>query len=493
MKSIEFYLQAVNDLVWGLPTLVLMLGVGAYLSIKTRFLQVRLFPDAIRNFFQKLRGSGREQGVSSYQSLCTALSATVGTGNIAGVAGAIALGGPGAIFWMWVCALLGMITKFAEASLAVIYQRRTSKGIAFGGPMYMIEAGLGKSFRWLALVYAFFGVAASLGVGNATQVNSVLCGLNTALESFGIEENPCLNLLISVSLALVTGYCLLGGAGRIGAIAEKLVPIASCGYIAMGMLALILRADAIPDAFRSILYGAFSPAAVTGGVVGSFFVALRTGLSRGVFTNEAGMGTASISYASSMGIHPAEQGFMGIIEVFFDTVVICTVTALVILCCGDSVRYGIDEGAVLTSRVFGITLGNWASILLALFLACFAFATMLGWGLYGARCTEYLLGSSAWKYFVALQTVVVSTCALLKTGTIWLLAEIMNGLMAIPYLIAIAALAPVMLQAVGDYQKKSKSGSRFGGTYESFNQCKPLRAFSHEKVPSSGCGGGEEG
>ena len=487
-------LERINAFVWGAPALVLILGVGIWLSFLTGFSQITLFPKAIRHFFSKLLGRGRKNDeVSPYQTLCTALAATVGTGNIAGVAGAIAIGGPGAVFWIWVCALLGMIIKFAEATLAVYFQQMNGSGQYVGGPMYMIEQGLGKRWRWLAWLYCFFGVVAAFGVGNATQVNAVLDGVHTALESFGLQASQRVNVLLGFGLACLTAFLLLGGASRIGRAAEQIVPWAAVGYILLGLGVLIARAECIPRALGSILAGAFRPSAVTGGAIGSMLLALRTGVSRGVFTNEAGMGTASISYASTTVDHPAEQGLMGIIEVFMDTIVICTVTALVILCSGVNIYFGIDEGAALTSRAFGLVYGQWVSIAIAFFLCCFAFATMLGWGLYGARCAQYLLGEKAWKPFVLVQAAVVTVSSVIKTGTVWMLAEILNGLMAIPNLIALAALSPTLIILIKKFKTISGRKTVVGGTNESFHQCKSLRAFSYEKVSPSCNGGGKAG
>jgi len=487
-------LERINAFVWGIPALTLILGVGIYLSLATGFIQISLFPKALRFFFQKLRVDRRESGgISPYQTLCTALAATVGTGNIAGVAGAISIGGPGAVFWMWICAIFGMITKFAEATLAVHYQRRDASGQYVGGPMHMIESGMGKRWRWLACLYCFFGVVAAFGVGNATQVNAVLDGINTALESFGGHGSKSLNIVMGAVLAGVTALCLLGGASRIGQIAEKLVPFAAGAYILLGFGVLIVCAERIPTAFQQIIFGAFSPGAVTGGMVGSAFLALRTGVSRGVFTNEAGMGTASISYASARVGHPADQGLMGIVEVFLDTIVICTITALVILCSGTGIHFGVDEGASLTSRAFGAVYGQWISVPIALFLCCFAFATMLGWGLYGARCAQYLLGEKAWKHFVVLQAVVVALSSVLKTGTVWVVSGILNGLMAIPNLLALAALSPVLFRLIKDYINYHGAEYADGGTNESFNQCQSLRAVPYEKVSSPGSAGRKAG
>ena len=447
------WLKSINSIVWGVPTLLLILGVGLYLSIKTRFFQFTYFPRAWKFFISKLKpGNEGQDGVSAYQALCTALAATVGTGNIAGVAGAIALGGPGAIFWMWVCAALGMIIKCAEAALAVRYRHIGCSGEVYGGPMYMIEKGLGKRWQPMAVLYAFFGVVAAFGVGNATQINAVLGGIHSAVEVFGTSISRNADIVIGVVLALIVWLMLSGGAKRIGRIAEALVPYASLVYLVLGCGVLIARLDAIPAAFCEILRGAFDPGAVTGGMVGSMFLVCRTGASRGVFTNEAGMGTASIAHASSNVRHPAEQGLMGIMEVFLDTIVICTVTALVILCSGIDISYGQDMGASLTSDAFARIYGGWVSVLIALCLICFALATVLGWGLYGLRCAQYLFGSHVWCLFSLLQTATVLLGVLLNTGTVWILAETVNGLMAIPNLIALMLLSPEFIKLIKEYK-----------------------------------------
>ena len=309
------------------------------------------------------------------------------------------------------------------------------------------------------------------------------------MRFFGMNVTRFSSLLIGFVLAIVITAMLLGGARRIGAIAEALVPFASLLYLLMGGVVLILRREAVPEAFSSILSGAFTPKAVTGGMVGSMFQTLRVGVSRGVFTNEAGMGTASIAHASAKVDHPAEQGMMGMIEVFLDTIVICTMTALVILCSGISIPYGTDEGASLTTRAFASVCGDWISVPIALSLCCFAFATVLGWGLYGARCAQYLFGNHVWKCFAWLQGISVLLGAILNTSIVWLLSETINGLMSIPNLIALAALSPQLIALTKHYQSRPGRVSAVGGTYENFNQCKPLRTVSYEKVPPSGCEG----
>lgn len=454
-------LDKLYDLVWGVPALVLIAGVGLYLSIRTGFAQIRLFPAACRSFWRRL--TGREitaDGVSPFQALCTALAATVGTGNLAGVAGALAIGGPGSIFWMWICAILGMVTKLAEAALAVRY-RVCEDGEMLGGPMYVIRHGMGKRWAWLGGIYSFFGVVAAFGVGNATQINAVITSIDDCILAFGGTVSRQGDLAMGMILAVIVLVMLLGGAGRIGSVAERLVPFAAGAYLLLGSLVLILRMDAIPGALGAIIYGAFSPEAVTGGVVGSAMVALRIGVSRGVFTNEAGMGTAGIAHGSANVKHPVDQGLMGIMEVFLDTIVICTMTALVILCSGVPIPYGTDASVSLTADAFSAVLGEWVKVFIALALCLFAFATILGWGLYGARCAQYLFGKSVWKRFSILQAATVILGAVLKTGTVWHLAEIVNGLMAIPNLISLAALTPELCRMI--YEYKQKTGKTAGG------------------------------
>ena len=449
-------LEKINALIWGVPALMGILGIGIYLSIRTGFAQVRLLPKALQSFWATLWGKrGTGDGVSPFQALCTALAATVGTGNLAGVAGAIAIGGPGAIFWMWVSAILGMMTKFAEATLSVRFRQRNSAGEWVGGPMYMIQNGMGKRWKWLASVYCFFGVVAAFGVGNATQINTVIGGINEAITALGGAETTTGNLVMGALLAVLICEILLGGMRKIGTMAEKLVPFASVCYLLLGLGVLIVRGQYLPGAFSAIVTGAFTPRAVTGGAVGAMFVALRIGVSRGVFTNEAGMGTAGIAHAAAQVRHPAQQGLMGIMEVFLDTIVICTMTALVILVSGVEISYGEDVGVALTTQAFSAVYGRWVSVLIASALCCFAIATVLGWGLYGARCAQFLFGDGVWKKFVFLQGGAVIWGAVLKTGTVWLLSETVNGLMAIPNLIALGFLAPELGRLTKEFCKNN--------------------------------------
>lgn len=449
-------LQELYGIIWGAPALLLILSVGLYYSALTGFGQLRLFPKAVRCFIQRMVGkSGAEEGISSFQALCTALAATVGTGNLAGVAGAIAIGGPGSVFWMWICGILGMIIKCAEATLAVRYRFKNSKGEYVGGPMYMIAHALPRGFRALAVLYAFFGVVAAFGVGNATQIHTVLSCLDNTMLSFGYAMPYWGKLILGILLAALIGAVLLGGARRIGNIAELLVPFAAGVYLLLGATVLLLRYEAIPAAFHMIIIGAFQPGAVTGGVIGSLWIGLRTGVSRGVFTNEAGMGTASIAHASAAVAHPVEQGLMGIMEVFLDTIVICTLTALVILCSGIEIPYGVDTGIQLTGDAFSVILGPWVGIVITACLCLFALATVLGWGLYGIRCAQFLFGDGVWKTFALLQVGTVIIGALLRTEVIWLLAELINGLMAIPNLIALWALSPEFMRLYKNYTRRN--------------------------------------
>ena len=453
MTQLRLYIQ---DAILGLPAAALILGVGLYLTIQLGFPQLALLPRAFGLFFRRMFAGKPREGVSSFQALCTALAATVGTGNLVGVAGAICLGGPGAIFWMWVCAFFGMATKYSEAALAVRCRVKTPDGYA-GGPMYTMAYGLGPRFRPLAKAYSVFGILAAFGVGNAAQINAVVTGVNGAVSRFGGGPSLSGNLLIGLILAVLAGFLLFGGAKRIGAAAELLVPVAAGCYILLCIGVLLVFRRRIPAAFSQILAGAFCPRAVTGGILGSAFQALSVGCRRGVFTNEAGMGTASIAHACAQA-EPAEQGLMGMVEVFLDTIVICTLTALVILVSGVSIPYGVDVGGELTTAAFSQVYGAGASLFLAAALILFAIATILGWGLYGSRCAQFLFGG--WKGFAAAQTAMVVLGAVLDTETVWQLSEIANGLMAIPNLICLAALTGELRRITKDYKKSGAFGSR---------------------------------
>lgn len=437
-------LAIIRDVVWGPVTLILILGIGMILTVKTGFAQIRFLPRAIGSF------CGRKSSPAARRSFFTALAATVGTGNIAGVAGAVAIGGPGAVFWIWICGIIGMVLKYSEAVLAVRF-RKFHKGEWVGGPMYMIRAGLATRFRPLAALYCLFGVVASFGVGNAAQVNAVTVSLRSAMDVYGIHSGGAMNILVGGILGILIGLTLLGGAGRIGRAAEKLVSIAALLYLVMSIGVLICCRKSIAAVLSLIFHGAFAPKAVTGGMVGSAFKCMQTGISRGVFTNEAGMGTAAIAHGGSDVRHPVEQGLLGILEVFIDTIVICTMTALVILCSGEPVNYGVDNGAELTVRAFGRIYGSRAHGLLSAEIILFAYTAILGWGLYGGRCAQYLFGDRAWKPFVACQSIAAVGASVLDTGAVWTVSEIFNGLMALPNLLALALLMPEVVRLTKEY------------------------------------------
>ena len=438
--------------VLGTPAMVLILGIGLFLTVGLGFPQLRLFPKALRLFFRRMTEKpSPEAGVSSAQALCTALAATVGTGNLVGVAGALCLGGPGAIFWMWICGFVGMATKYTEVALAVRFRVRTPIGFA-GGPMYTMTRGLGRRLMPLAKAYCGFGILAAFGVGNAAQVNAVVTALSDTAEQFGRQPGSALRIAVGLALAAATALLLLGGTKRVGAAAERLVPFAAGGYILLCIGVLLVFRGRLLPAFGQIFAGAFCPRAVTGGMLGSAFQALSVGCSRGVFTNEAGMGTASIAHACADNARPAQQGLMGMIEVFLDTIVICTLTALAILTSGVPIPYGVDAGAQLTARAFSVVYGRLAPLFLSGALILFAAATILGWGLYGGRCAQFLFGSGGWKAFALAQTAVVLLGATLDTATVWQLSELANGLMAIPNLISLTALFPEIRRITKEYQ-----------------------------------------
>ena len=456
LATIESINNVVNNFIWGVPAMICIVGVGLLLSIRTGFLQIRKFPYAMKVTIGRMlkKREASDGALTPFQAVCTALAATVGTGNIAGVAGAIAIGGPGAVFWMWISALLGMCTKFSEVTLAVHFREKNAEGDLVGGPMYYIKNGLKKQWHWLAYLFAAFGVLTVFGTGNATQVNTITTAIDSALYNYGVisEQNvSTLNLVIGIILAVLIGLILLGGIKRIGQVAEKLVPFMAVIYIILTIGVVILNYRNIPTVFASIFKGAFSPASVTGGAVGSFFMSMKKGVSRGIFSNEAGLGTGSIAHACADTRKPVKQGFFGIFEVFVDTIVICTLTALVILCSGVPVGYGDAAGAELTILGFTSTYGSWVSIFTAIAMCCFAFSTIIGWGLYGTRCVEFLLGTRANRPFMILYALVAIVGATMELGLMWNIAETFNGLMVIPNLIAVFLLSGVVVRLVKEY------------------------------------------
>lgn len=456
LSTIEAINSAVNNFIWGVPAMICIIGVGLVLSFRTRFLQIRKFPYAMKVTFGRMfkKREASDGAMTPFQAVCTALAATVGTGNIAGVAGAIAIGGPGAVFWMWISAILGMCTKFSEVTLAVHFREKNVHGDLVGGPMYYIKNGLKKHWHWLAYLFSAFGVLTVFGTGNATQVNTITTAINTALMNYHViskDAVPTVNLVVGIILAVLIALILLGGIRRIGQVTEKLVPFMALVYIVLAVGVILFNIGHVPAVFASIVEGAFHPAAVTGGAVGSFFMSMKKGVSRGIFSNEAGLGTGSIAHACADTRKPVKQGFFGIFEVFVDTIVICTLTALVILCSQVPVSYGQAAGAELTISGFTAAYGNWVSIFTAVAMCCFAFSTIIGWGLYGTRCIEFLFGSRVNKPFMLVYALVAIVGATMDLGLMWSIAETFNGLMAIPNLIAVFLLSGVVVKLVKEY------------------------------------------
>ncbi len=459
VDMIEKVNSAVNGFIWGVPAMVLILGVGFFLSTLTGFIQIRKFGYAMKTTLGKVfsKNKAASGSMTSFQAVCTALAATVGTGNIAGVAGAIAIGGPGAVFWMWVSALLGMCTKFAEVTLAVHYRERNQKGDYVGGPMYYIKNGLDKKWIWLAYAFAAFGILATFGIGNTTQVNTIVTSIDTAFLNFNLvttENLPTLNLLLGIGIAVITGMVMIGGIKRIGSVTEKLIPFMALLYIVLSLGVIIINIDKVPAVFGMIFKGAFHPSAVTGGIVGSFFLSMKKGVSRGIFSNEAGLGSGSIAHACADTDEPVRQGMFGIFEVFVDTIIICTLTALVVLCSGVSIEYGVDAGAELTIAGFVETYGGRITLFTAVAMCCFAFSTIIGWGLYGARCLEFLFSEKVVKPFMVLFALATILGATMDLGLLWDLADTFNGLMALPNLIALLLLSGKVVKLTKEYFAK---------------------------------------
>lgn len=456
LQTIESVNTAINNFIWGVPAMICIIGVELYLSIRMKFIQIRKFPMAMKQTIGKVfeKKEASHGAMTPFQAVCTALSATVGTGNIAGVAGAIAIGGPGAVFWMWISAFLGMCTKFSEVTLAVHYREKNEKGELVGGPMYYIKNGLSKKWHFLAVLFALFGVLTVFGTGNATQVNTITAAVNSALLNYNIISQDTVstsNWIIGVIIVILVGSVLLGGVKRIGRVAEKLVPFMAILYIGLAIGVVILNIGRVPEVLYSIVYGAFHPAAITGGVVGSFFTSMTKGVSRGIFSNEAGLGTGSIAHACADTGKPVQQGFFGIFEVFADTIIICTLTAMVVLCSGVPVAYGEAAGAELTILGFTSTYGNWVSIFTAVAMCCFAFSTIIGWGLYGARCIEFLFSAKVVKPFMVAYSLVAMLGATVDLGLVWSISDTCNGLMAIPNLIGVFLLSGTVFKLVKDH------------------------------------------
>jgi AGCS family alanine or glycine:cation symporter len=424
--------------------LALLLGVGVYLTIG-----LKLMPWRKIFYGFKLLISGKadkDQGdISPFQALMTALSATIGTGNIAGVATAIVLGGPGAIFWMWITALFGMATKYGEAVLAVKYREVDANGKYVGGPMYYIKNGLGENWKWLGFLFALFGTVAAFGIGNMVQSNSVADALNT---NFNIDP-----LLTGIILSILVALVILGGIKRIGVVASKLVPLMATAYILGSLIVIFSNFGEIGNAFNLIFSSAFSGTAATGGFAGAaVWAAIRFGVARGVFSNEAGLGSAPIAHAAAQTNDPVRQGMIGMLGTFIDTIIICTMTALVILLTGAWTSG--ETGASLSTLAYGqgISGGNY---IVTFGLVIFAFTTLLGWSYYGERCAEFIFGENIIVPYRILWVAATLSGTMIKLDLVWLLADVMNGFMAIPNLIALAVLSPIIFKVTKEYLHKN--------------------------------------
>lgn len=464
LESIIKINQAVNGFIWGVPAMICIIGVGLLLSVRTRFIQVRKFGAALKNTIGKIfdKTQARDGSMSPFQAVCTALAGTVGTGNIAGVAGAIALGGPGAIFWMWCSAFLGMCTKFSEVTLAIHFREKNTNGEYVGGPMYYIKNGLSKKWHFLAVLYALFGVLTVFGTGNATQVNTIVSSIHSALHNLHIIDGTVderANLIFGIFIAAFVAMVLLGGIQRIGQVSEKLVPFMAALYVILAIGVVILHISRVPAVLAMIFKSAFTPQAATGGIIGSMFLSMKKGVSRGIFSNEAGLGTGSIAHACADTNNAVHQGMFGIFEVFMDTIVICTLTGLVILLGAPNIVYGQAAGAELTISGFTATYGGWVSIFTAVAMCCFAFSTIIGWGLYGSRCIEFLGGEKLVRPFLVAYSFVSIIGATINLGLLWDIADTFNGLMAIPNLIALLILSGQVKKLAIDVDQAEKSGT----------------------------------
>ena len=449
MEAITSFVSTINGIVWGVPMLIMILGVGLFLSIGLKLMPILKLG---RGF--KLLWSGRqvtdesEKGdVSPFNALMTSLSATIGTGNIAGVATAIFIGGPGALFWMWCTALVGMATKFSEAVLAVKFRETDTNGNHVGGPMYYIKNGLGSKWAWLGTAFAIFGSIAGFGIGNTVQANSVADALSS---NFNVPS-----WVTGVVLMLLVGAVLMGGIKRIAEVAGKLVPLMTVFYITAGLAVLVVYADQVPAAFMLIVESAFNPVAAQGGFAGAaVWAAIRFGVARGVFSNEAGLGSAPIAHAAAQTNNPVKQGLVAMLGTFIDTIIVCSITGLAIIVSGAWTSG--ENGAALTSYAFShaLPMGNY---IVAIALAIFAFTTILGWSFYSEKCVQYLLGEKAVKPFRLIWTLVVPLGAVSSLEFIWLLADTLNAMMAIPNLIALVLLSPIVFGLTREYFIKQRA------------------------------------
>ncbi len=442
MEVLNSFVGWVNGIVWGPLMLVLILGVGLFLQIGLKLMPILRIGTGFALLF-KGRESGEGEGqITPFNALMTALSATIGTGNIAGVATAVFLGGPGALFWMWMTALVGMATKYSEAVCAVKFREQDSQGNFVGGPMYYIKNGLGAKWQWLGVAFALFGAIAAFGIGNGVQANGVAQVLET---NFGFNTS-----VTGVVLMILTGAVILGGITRIGAVAGKLVPFMAVSYILMGLIVLLINADQLGTALGMVFTHAFTPSAAEGGFAGAaVWAAIRFGVARGVFSNEAGLGSAPIAHAAAETKGPVNQGLIAMLGTFIDTIIVCSITGLAIIASGAWTSG--ESGAALTSLAFETSLPGFGGYLIAIALSIFAFTTILGWSYYGEKCVGYLLGAKVLIGYRVLWIIAIYFGATADLGFIWLLADTLNAMMAIPNLIALALLSPVVFKITKEF------------------------------------------
>lgn len=451
MEALTNFIGTVNGIVWGWPMLILILGVGFFMSIGLKLMPILKLGTGFKLLaggVKAEKGDEKEGEVPPYQALMTAMAATVGTGNIAGVATAVFLGGPGALFWMWMTALVGMATKYAEAVLAVKYREVDEHGNHVGGPMYYIKNGMGKNWAWLGTTFAIFGAIAGFGIGNGVQSNSIAQVIET---NFSIPP-----LMTGLVCMVLVGAVLMGGIKRIGSVAGALVPFMAVAYIIAGLIVLSINADQIAPAISLIFKSAFTGHAAEGGFAGAaVWAAIRFGVARGVFSNEAGLGSAPIAHAAAQTKDPVRQGLVAMLGTFLDTLLICTITGLVIVTSG--LWTSGTSGAALTSAAFAQALPGVGNYLVAISLAIFAFTTIIGWSFYGERCVEFLLGVKAIKPYRILWVLAIPVGATLSLDFVWLLADTLNAMMAIPNLIAIMVLSPVVFKLTREFFDKQKN------------------------------------
>ncbi len=501
MERILSVNKTINDIVWGMPVMILIFGTGVLSSVMCGFPQFTRFGRVMGSTFGALKRTKSKHGsVSPFKAMCTALAASMGTGNIAGVSGAIAIGGPGAVFWMWVSALLGMGTKFAEVTLAVCYREKNAAGDWVGGPMYYIRNGLGRMWDWLGALFCLFGGLAAFGIGNMAQVNTVAQAVNEAVSGFistTERQQQTIAFIVGIACAVIVSFVVFGGIRRIGDVCALMVPVMAAVYIVCALIVIAGNIVRVPDALRAILVGAFDPGAVAGGLTG---VGIRTvitmGMGRGIFSNEAGLGSAPIAHAAADVEHPVEQGLYGVFEVFLDTIVICTMTALVVLLgVGvENIEFGKDVGAALTISGFrSVFSGALPGVLVAASLALFALPTVLTWGLYGGRCCEYLFGEGAAKVYQVVFCAFVIVGATMELSSVWAIADTLNGLMALPNLVALISLSPLVAKLSREYFQKprshvsSRSRERKRSTTPSISQRTPPAISAVRGAPVSCC------